>query len=87
MRNVSISVDAYVDPNDVLEGLREDDLIELFSRHVPDRGVLVPLGIGDGDLSQLQGCVDRAFEAARAMPDCPQAIKDLLWRIHGRAIA
>lgn len=30
--------------------------------------------------------IERAYLFARDMPDCPQAFKDLLWHVHGRAI-
>lgn len=70
------------DPEDYLHEVSSETLAaELALRDKP-----VPRGAGDGD-PQPRRYVDDAEHAARAMPDCPQAFLDLLWHVHGRAIA
>ena len=69
------------DPGDYLHEVRTNELIAELAR----RDKVVPPGAGDGDISSSRR-VEEAFIAAKAMPDCPQAIKDLFWYVHGRAM-
>lgn len=67
----------------------EDYLHEVSTKHLVDelarRDKSVPRRMGDGDIPASR-YVEEAFLAAKAMGECPQAIKDLLWHVHGRAM-
>lgn len=86
MRYVHVSVDADVNPDEVFDSLTDNEKAELFSKHMPRTGVVVPLGAGEGDQSIVNRYIEQAHLAATQMADCPQAFKDLLWHVHGRAI-
>lgn len=83
MAYVTMSVDADVD--DVIERLTTKELTAVISKHLPKTGISVERGLGEGD-PQVERFVENAFLAAKAMPDCPKAILDLLWHVHGKAI-
>jgi hypothetical protein len=78
-----VSVD--IDPDDVLGQMDTKEVVELFEQHFPRQSVIVRQGMGDGD-KPLSRFIEDAYLAAKAMPDCPPAIRDLLWHVHGRAI-
>lgn len=78
-----VSVD--IDPGDVLGQMDETEIVELFEQHFPRQRVICRQGMGDGD-KPLARFVEDAYLAAKAMPDCPPAIRELLWHVHGRAI-
>lgn len=85
MSYVSVSAEVEVDVDEVIERLSQKQVTELFKRHLPKQGVSVPQGSGDGD-KRLDHYIEDAYRAAKAMPDCPAAIRDLFWHVHGRAI-
>lgn len=85
MSYVSISASIDVDADEVIEQLSAREVAELFKRHLPKQGLSVPMGSGDGD-KRLDRYVEDAYRAAKSMPDCPPAIRDLFWHVHGRAI-
>lgn len=60
--------------------------VEALRRELAARGGATPRGEGDGDYT-VRRYVDEAEMAVRGMAACPAAIKDLLWNVHGRAIA
>jgi hypothetical protein len=86
MRAVSVSVSAYVDPDEVLDQLDDEDLKELFQKHLPLTGVAVPEGQGRGDVP-IDRIVEQAFLATKRLPAVPEALRDLFWRVHGLALA
>lgn len=51
----------------------------------------VPLGsgygFGDGDAARLRGIVDAAERSVRSMASVPREVLDLMYHVHGRAIA
>ena len=70
------------DPEDYLSEVRTEFLVA----ELDSRSKNVPRGQGDGDPPNFR-YVEAAFIEAKALPDCPPAIKDLLWHVHGRALA
>jgi len=85
-RRISIPVDTYVDVNidEIVSELSAGEVAELAAA----RGVLPSgLGTGDGDDSRLRGIVDQAEAALRRMQNAPRELLDLLYHVHGRAIA
>jgi hypothetical protein len=78
-------VNVPVDVDDLLSDLSDSELREVFEAHFPREKVIALQGMGDGD-KPLSRTVEDAYLAAKALPDCPQPIRDLLWRVHGRAI-
>ena len=85
MRYVSVSVDAEVYVGDVLELLDEDELAQALRDRLK-QGISVPLGLGDGDTALAHNTIERAFLAAKRMPEVPHEIADLFWHVHGRAL-
>lgn len=79
----SISVD--IDADDILGQLSTREVEQLFKRHLPNQGVTVGPGLGEGDKTS-ERFVEAAYLAAKSFADCPQAIRDLMWHVHGRAI-
>lgn len=75
MATIEIEIEEY------LHEVSTKDLVE----ELASRDKSVPRGMGDGD-TPASRYVEDAFLAAKAMGDCPQAIKDLLWHVHGRAM-
>lgn len=85
-RSISVPVDTYVDVDidDIVSELDTDELRQLAIA----RGVLPEgLGCGDGDESRLRGMVDGAERALRRMQNAPRELLDLMYHVHGRAIA
>lgn len=85
MSYVSIRTEVDIDADDVLEQLSEHEVAQLFKRHMPKLGVTVGQGMGEGD-KVTDRYVEEAYLAAKSLADCPAAIRDLLWNVHGRAI-
>lgn len=65
-----------------LEDFDDSDLLE----ECRSRGLNV-LPTAPADVPAADLTVERAYLAARAMPDLPRELKDLFWVVHGRAIA
>ncbi|WP_019397242.1 hypothetical protein [Pseudoxanthomonas sp. GW2] len=85
-RRISIPVDTYVDVDidEIVSELSAGEVAELAAAC----GVLPSgLGAGDGDDSRLRGIVDQAEAALRRMQNAPRELLDLLYHVHGRAIA
>lgn len=85
-RSISVPVDTYVsvDLDDIADEMDADQILELARA----RGLLADgLGHGDGDDSRLRGMVDRAEAALRRMQNAPRELLDLMYYVHGRAIA
>ena len=80
-----ITVSAEVDVEDVIEDIPVTLLEKELKRRAPRTGLTVEHGMGEGDI-QPQRYVESAFLAAKALPDCPQALKDMFWHVFGRAI-
>lgn len=81
-RTIYQDVEVEIDVDDVLSEISDNDLRELCEA----RGVAAAdLVAGEGDPTPERMVTD-AEMAARQLPHCPQAIKDLLWRVHGRAL-
>ena len=79
------SISADIDADDVLEQLSAPEVARLFKRHMPNQGVTVGPGMGEGDKAS-ERFIEDAYLAAKALADCPPAIRDLFWHVHGRAI-
>lgn len=85
-RSISVAVDTYVEValDEVAAELDADEVLELART----RGLLTHgLVLGDGDDSRIRGIVDRAEAALRRMQNAPRELLDLLYHVHGRAIA
>lgn len=81
-----ISVDVEVDVYDVLESLEDHEIVEILGeRKGSELALPVATGSGPGDPPPSR-YVEAAFLAAKALPDCPPAIKDLFWHVFGRAL-
>lgn len=75
-----VPVDVEIELDDLAYDLDLEDLRYLAEK----KGViLVSAGQGDPDKERL---VEDAYRAALAMADCPAAFRELLWKVHGRAI-
>ena len=73
---------AEVDVHDMLEELDSWEL-DLLERALKARAASGEKPTGDPDADKF---VEQAYLVAKAMPACPPAFRDLLWRVHGRAI-
>lgn len=89
--SVSTWVDADIDIE--LDDLASDLDAEHVAYLAEKKGLRFNVGPGDGDASidrvveeAYRAARAMAYRAARAMADCPAAIRDLLWKVHGRAI-
>lgn len=85
-RYITVEVDTHVDVSlsDIARDLTDADVLELVkSRGMPTND----LTLGDGDDSRLRGIVDAAERELRQMPSIPRPLADLMWYVHGRAIA
>lgn len=69
-------VEVEVDPGD----FSDDEIIEICKA----RGIPVA-----GEPSEIDALVEKAYLDCRAAPvgSIPQSVRDLLWKVHGRAIA
>ncbi len=74
-----ISVD--VDIDEVLADMDSDEIAQLAR----DEGFTV-IAKGQGDDARANHLIDRAYHAARNLPNLPRDIADLFWHVHGRAI-
>jgi hypothetical protein len=90
MPTVSISqrvyVDVDVDANELLQQLEQEEVLDVLGKHLEQRGVDTPIGMGDGDPTRSR-LIEQAFLAAKSLPDCPKPIRDLFYLVHGRAMA
>lgn len=77
-REVWVDVDVSLD--ELAKNLTREDLAYMAQA----KGCCAP-GTGEGDPG-ADRYVDAAEAAARQLNDCPRAILDLLWHVHGRAI-
>lgn len=82
---VSTRVEVEVDLDKALEELDESEVNDLLRRHLPKKGVETPLGMGTGDPSR-ETIVERAYLAAKRLPQVPRELADLFWHVHGRAL-
>lgn len=80
-RRKYISVEVEVD--EVLDDMDDAELMSVVQR----RGIAaLSGGSGTGDAARTNNIIDRAYHAARNLPNLPREIADLFWHVHGRAI-
>lgn len=82
-KSVYTEVDVDVDLIEEAKSLSAEEKNELMTVLA---GGDVPLGLGDGDQPRLRSIIERAYLAARKLPDLPREIADLFWYVHGRAL-
>ena len=73
--NVDVEYDVDLTVQEVFDGLTEEGKIELSS--------MLGYKRSPGDHART---IESAFLSAKSMPDCPQALKDLFWHVHGLAM-
>lgn len=81
-REVDVDIDLSVD--ELVEEMGPEFKAELLKKICGGGGV--PFGAGDGDSTCIDGIVERAYLAAKALPSLPREISDLFWHVHGRAM-
>lgn len=75
-------VDIEVSLEEIVEKMDAEDKAEMLKL----LGQSVPFGLGDGDSARRDTTVERAYLAAKALPNCPRDLADLFWHVHGRAM-
>lgn len=75
-QEVWVEADADFDAGEVFDGLDDEGRHELAKL----------LGY-PGWLPEAESIVEAAYSVVKSMPDCPKELKDLFWKVHGRAIA
>lgn len=75
-QEVWVETDAEFDPEEVFRGLDDEG-----------KGELAKLLGFPGWLPESESIIEAAYSVARVMPNCPIELKELFWKIHGRAIA
>ena len=67
----------------------EVEMDEFTDREILDevkaRKLHIPCSPGEGDDERRENLIERAFLAAKALPDCPRELSDMFWLVHGRA--
>lgn len=82
-----VDVDVYIGPDDIAEALEHASMKDKAAIAAKLFGGGVPFGSGDGDMARAATVIERAFLAAKALPNCPPEIAELFWVVHGRAMA
>ncbi|TAA18230.1 hypothetical protein EA658_13875 [Pseudoxanthomonas winnipegensis] len=84
---VWIDTEIEVDVDTIINGASESD-IKLLVAAAGKKGLLaVPVALGDGDDSRQRHILDQAERALRTMATKPRELLDLMYYVHGRAIA
>lgn len=83
---VHTEVEIDVTLKEIADQLTAEQLAEIIG-FMKNKGkpTSVPVGMGKGDPPEFR-YIEAAYLAAKAMDNCPPAIRDLLWYVHGRAI-
>jgi hypothetical protein len=82
--SVSVVTEVDVDLDDIAGEMSREDVLELAERKgMLDKGIFA----GEGGDARLRGIVDAAEREIRRMPHVPRELLDLMWHVHGRAIA
>lgn len=76
-------VEVDIDLIEAVADLSEAEKGELMAKLA---GGGVPFGLGTGDMPRANNIIERAFNAAKALPTIPREIADLFWYVHGRAL-
>ncbi|WP_337054061.1 hypothetical protein [Pseudoxanthomonas sp. USHLN014] len=80
-----MEVDVDLSLDDLAQDLEVADIQHLT--HLKGVPLSVGLGFGDGDPARLRGIVDAAERSVRSMASVPRELLDLMYYVHGRAIA
>lgn len=80
---VAEEVDVEVSLSDVIREADPDQLEE-FAGEI-DTQLSKSVSTAPGPFSRAR-IVDAAYHAARALPECPEPIRELFWRVYGRAL-
>lgn len=78
------TVNVEVDLSEAIEELSDHQLTQ-FLGVISDR-LQLSKPLADVSPSEIEALTERAYLAARAVPDLPRAIADFFWTVHGRAI-
>lgn len=89
--STSVDVEVDIDFAEIVAGLDQASRSQLAqmllsgSTHISPSEV--PFGGGEGDAQRIESIIERAFNAARALPQpCPE-LAELFYVVHGRAMA
>ncbi|TAA45673.1 hypothetical protein [Pseudoxanthomonas winnipegensis] len=83
---VWIDTEVDVDVKDIIKRASKDDLTLLLDAAARQGLTAVP-ALGDGDDAHLRNILDQAERAVRTMAPAPRELLDLMYYVHGRAIA
>jgi hypothetical protein len=81
-------VEVEIDADAVIADADDEDIKDLIDAAVR-KGKLTSVfgyGYGEGDAAHAENIIERAYLAAKAMPNLPRDIADLFWHVHGRAL-
>ncbi|MRG98831.1 hypothetical protein GIY21_00830 [Xanthomonas sontii] len=90
-KSVDVEVEVCVDAIDIARQLKRmdpDDRAQFIATALKGAGERsIPFGAGDGDQARIANTIERAFLAAKSLPNCPPEIAELFWVVHQRAMA
>jgi hypothetical protein len=76
-------VDVDIEIDEIVKELDTAGKAELMAKLA---GGGIPFGLGDGDTPRANNIIERAYLAARNLPNLPREVADLFWVVHGRAL-